>query len=164
MTLRRHILVICILLAATGAVRPEMSLGQETTQTPLEILRSKAPGAMWDEGISVRADVTCDGVADVVMVGHETNVAWIGVVPGLSSEQSEPIASSFPIGTHSQGSFCSKPVKIEAYPITCEDEDGALPGCQPVKDCQAFSVIDDACDSFHFYWDSDQKRLTWWRR
>lgn len=164
MVLLKRLVIVCALLAATGGVRPEVSRGQETAQAPLEILMSKAPSAMWDENQSVRADVTCDGVEDVVMLGHEKDVAWLGVVPGSSGKQLEPIVGSFPISAGSQGSFCAQPAQIEIYEIYCENEDGALPGCKYIKGCQAFSVIDHACDSFRFYWDSDQERLTWWRR
>lgn len=164
MTPTRRIFVISILFAALGAFHSKAGYGQEAAQTPLERLKTSAPSATWDENTSVNADVTCDGVEDVVMLGNEKDIAWIGVVPGSSEGQSHPILSKFPIGAGSQDSFCAQPVQIKTTDIYCDTGEGfELPGCRPVNGCKNFSVI-DTCDSFHFYWDNDHDRLRYWRR
>jgi hypothetical protein len=132
----------------------------------IKALREVKREVNWDAKSAVVADVTCDGVPDTVVVGYERDAVWIGTVPGTrSNKPAELTTTRFSIGKQTQDSFCGVPVRVEAYPIECEDEEvGALPGCKRVKGCSAFSLVDDACDSFHFYWDSSQKALTWWRR
>lgn len=133
--------------------------------TAANVLREANSKVAWDEKTAVVADVTCDGKADTAFIGYEGDMVWLGVVPG--SKQNKPRKSMtirFYVGKHSQDSFCAVPVRIEAYPIECENEDGNLPGCKPVKGCSGFSLVDEACDSFHFYWDSARSSLTWWRR
>jgi hypothetical protein len=132
----------------------------------VKALREAKREVTWDAKTAVVADVTCDGVPDTVVVGYERNTVWLGAVPGTTSDKSAKLTTTrFSVGKQTQDSFCTVPVRIEAYPLECEDEEvGALPGCKPVKGCSAFSLVDDSCDSFHFYWDSSRKLLTWWRR
>jgi len=120
----------------------------------------------WDAKTAVVADVTCDGVPDTLVVGYEKDGVWLGVVPGPNAGKSAKLTTTrFSVGKQTQSSFCAVPVRIETDPIECEDEEfGALPGCKRIKGCLAFSLVDDSCDSFHFYWDSSRKKLTWWRR
>lgn len=138
-----------------------------TTDSAIAILHAAKREVDWDAKTAVSADVTCDGNADIAIVGYEKEQAvWVGVVPGSDKKRvSKPVMMRFPVGKHSQDSFCSVPVQIEAQPIECDDEElGALPGCKRVRGCSDFSIVDHACDSFHFYWDSSRKRLMWWRR
>jgi len=120
----------------------------------------------WDAKTAVVTDVTCDGVPDTLVVGYEKGAVWLGVVPGPSASKSAKlITTRFSVGKQTQSSFCAVPVRIETEPTECEDEEfGVLPGCKRIKGCLAFSLVDDSCDSFHFYWDSSRKVLTWWRR
>jgi hypothetical protein len=130
-------------------------------------LHAVEPVVHWDVKTAVTSDVTCDGKSDIVIVGYEkNNIVWLGVIlGGESNKEIKPITMSFTVNNENQASFCSVPVEIETQPIVCEDEDiGKLPGCKQVKGCSEFSMIDNACDSFHFYWDSTQKKLVWWRR
>jgi len=106
----------------------------------------------WDAKTAVVDDVTCDGIPDTVIVGYEQDAIWLGVVPGTKSDKlGKPTTTRFFLGKQTQDSLCAAPVRIEVYPIECEDENGSLPGCKAVKGCSAFSLIDDSCDSFHFY-------------
>jgi len=139
----------------------------KATDSAIAVLRTTKPEVNWDAKTAVSADVTCDGKADTAIVGYEKNEAvWLGVVPGSDKNRaSRPVTMRFLIGKHSQDSFCAVPVQIETHPIVCDDEElGALPGCKRVKGCSDFFMVDNACDSFHFYWDSSRKRLVWWRR
>ena len=70
---------------------------------------------------------------------------------------------SFFVGSGVQDSFCAAPARIQVAPLDCDAED-YLRGCKRVKGCQEFSVLDDAGDSFHFYWDSTRRQLAWWLR
>lgn len=131
------------------------------------ILHAAEPTVAWDAKTAVESDVTCDGALDTAIVGYEkNNIVWLGVVlGGQGNDVIKPTTMSFTVNSENQASFCSVPVHIETQPIVCEDEDiGELPGCVQVKGCSDFSMIDNACDSFHFYWDSSQNKLVWWRR
>lgn len=132
----------------------------------VKALREAKHEVNWDAKTAVVADVTCDGIPDTVVVGYERDAVWLGAVPGTKSNKPGKLTTTrFSVGKQTQDSFCAVPVRVEAYPIECEDEEvGDLPGCRPVKGCSAFSLVDDACDSFHFYWDVSQKALRWWRR
>jgi hypothetical protein len=157
--------VIALLLSiAACSVQAEDS---KATGASLAVLREANPDVVWDEKTAVVADVTCDGVADTIVIGREKqDSAWIGIIRGVKGSQTpKPITMKFAVGTHSQGSFCAIPVSISTGPIECNDEEtGELPGCKRVKGCSDFSVTDEECDSFNFYWDNSQKKLTWWRR
>jgi hypothetical protein len=131
----------------------------------LKVLHATNDKVQWNAKAAVVADVTCDGVPDTIVVGYETGSVWLGVVPGTKSPKAgKPMTTHFLLGKQTQDSFCDVPVRVEIYPIECENEDGSLPGCKAVKGCSAFSLIDDSCDSFHFYWDGSRKSLRWWRR
>ena len=137
------------------------------TENVIAMLNSAESKVKWDVTSAVIADVTCDGKPDAAIVGYENDkVVWLGVVIGGKKDiVLKPITMSFTVDSRNQTSFCSIPVHIEVQPISCKDEDiGTLPGCKEVKGCSEFSMIDNACDSFHFYWDSSKKGLVWWRR
>jgi hypothetical protein len=131
----------------------------------VDVLRKANAKVNWDAATKVVADVNCDGVADTAYVGYEQGAVWLGVLFGSRSQKtSKPVTMRFEVGRQSQGSFCGAPVKLETHPIECRTEDGPLPGCRRIKGCSDFSMVDEQCDSFHFYWNSDRKVLTWWRR
>jgi hypothetical protein len=111
---------------------------------------------------AVIADVRCDGKPDAIMLGSEGEKVWVGVA-GDSDSRHTPITNSFVVGKQSQDSFCSIPKRIEVASLDCDTGDGTLPGCKKIKSCQSFSVVDDDCDPFNFYWDSARKTLRWWR-
>ncbi len=144
-----------------------MATANAQTAAPdaLEMLRRTGAGVNWDADSKVVADVSCDGIADTSYVGYGKKAVWLGVVFGTNSQPGrKPFTARFAVGKHDQGSFCATPVKLDSYPMVCRTEDGPLPGCAQVKGCSAISMVDDICDSFHFYWDSARKSLTWWRR
>lgn len=150
---------LAIVFLAFGATAQD----KKTTDAAISALHVAQPKVNWDAKTAVSADVTCDGRADTAIVGYDRNEAvWLGVVSGNSKY---PVTMKFLVGKHSQDSFCSIPVQIETHPIDCEGDEGeTLPGCKKVKGCSDFSLVDNSCDSFHFYWDSTRKKLAWWRR
>jgi hypothetical protein len=102
-----------------------------------------------------------------MMIGSQPGAVWVGVVFGSGSQgRQQPVTDRYSLGGDRQDSFCVRPVRIETYPITCEPGGsiGELPGCVEAKGCFAFGVIEEACDSFNYYWDSERKALAWWRR
>jgi hypothetical protein len=131
------------------------------TEVSVSELRKSYPAVKWNSKSATVADVTCDGKPDTVVLGSEKNDVVVGVVSGTPSYKTQVF--SFPVKGGIQNGFCAFPTRIEISPLDCEAEGGALPGCKPVKACQAFTVIDNECDPFNFYWDSSRKTLAWWR-
>ena len=119
------------------------------------------PEVQWDHKSAVIADVNCDRQKESIVLGKEANEVVIAVVSG--ERQDKPELRYFPIHSGTQDGFCTMPVRIEVYRLECDSDEGSLPGCKPVKGCQAFTVRDDECDGFNFYWDSSRKSLVWWR-
>jgi hypothetical protein len=151
--------IVSVSLFAVGLAHADSRLA-----AALKVLHSTNAAVTWDAKGAKVADVTCDRVADTIVVGYESKAVWLGIVPGSKSTHvGEPITIRFSVGEHTQNSFCEIPVRISIYPIDCENDEGPIPGCKVIKGCSAFSLADDACDSFHFYWDSSRKSLTWWR-
>jgi hypothetical protein len=158
--MRFTLLALALLVSAVSAPAQTRSV-----TTALNALRRIQPTVRWDETTAVVADVTCSGTPDTLLIGYQSDKVWLGAVH-TAKPNGTPKVETFPfqIGQPTQDSFCAVPVRIETAPIDCETEQGALRGCKSVKGCREFSLVDGACDSFHFYWDSAQKMLTWWRR
>ena len=127
----------------------------------IDALRHSHPTITWDTKSAKVADVNCDGKLDTIVLGSEKNNVVVAVLSGAPSVA--PSLFTFPVNQHTQDSFCSVPKRIEISPLDCASDEGTLPGCKQYKGCRAFSVVDDDCDSFHFYWDSSRKTLAWWR-
>jgi hypothetical protein len=134
---------------------------QSKVATAVAAVRASNPKVQWDAKTAVTADITCDGIADVVVVGYDDKSVWVALVPGMKDGTlAKPIVQQFPIDAGVQSGFCEKPVRIVVSPLVCDDD---LPGCKPTKGASDFGLYDDACDHFNFYWDSDRKTLRWWR-
>ncbi len=125
-------------------------------------LHKSNPTVSWNVSSATTADVDCDGKPDTVMLGSEKDKVVVGVVWGASAKQSQIFV--FPVRGDTQDGFCSNPKTIEVSPLDCQSNDGPLPGCKAATGCKAFSILDDGCDSFNFYWDSSRGTLAWWRR
>lgn len=140
-----------------------MGLDATAASTAITRLRAVQPGVRWDAKSAKSGDFNCDGAPDTAMVGYgKRGVPWIGMVPNQVGEQ--PTVLKFRLGNGSQDALCVTPARIVTAPIECSDrESGPLPGCRPVPGCLALSLRDDRCDDIHFYWDSDQQKLVWWR-
>jgi hypothetical protein len=135
---------------------------QMSGPSALNALRQVRPTAEWNLGSAKMADFDCDGRRDMVLLGSEKNTVIVGVV--WASQSKQPQVLVFPVGRQTENAFCSNPKKIEIVPLTCQSDAGPLPGCNVVAECKAFSVADQDCDSFYFYWDSSRLGVSWWRR
>ena len=138
-----------------------LTFAQVSITDALNELRKTHPTVKWNSKLSAVADVLCEGKPGNIVLGSENNKVIVGVVSGLRPHRTEVL--SFPIKSSTQEGFCASPVRIETSPLDCEPDVGALPGCKVIQGCSAFTVIDDECDSFNFYWDSSRRSLAWWR-
>jgi len=50
------------------------------------------------------------------------------------------------------------------FPVDASREDGVcrIPA-HLVQESRGFALVDDACDSFHFFWNRKTQHLAWWR-
>ena len=131
------------------------------TDVAVSKLRKTNPAVNWNRKSAISGDVNCDGKPDTVILGSEKDSVVVGVVSG--AETDKPQVFSFPISGDTQEGFCASPTRIELFPLDCSSGEGALPGCTPIKSCQSFTVTDNECDPFNFYWDSSHKTISWWR-
>jgi hypothetical protein len=132
--------------------------GSEAAATAL---RKSRPTVSWNVGSAKMADVDCDGKPDTVMLGSEKGKVVVGVVWG--SPAKPPQILVFAVSAAAQDGFCSNPKTINVSPLDCQSNYGPLPGCKVVPACKEFSIPDNDCDPFNFYWDSSRGNLAWWR-
>lgn len=149
-------------VALVSAVVRVTAADASSDEAAISSLRKAKPVVRWVEKSVIATDITCDGKPDRIAVGYgKDKSVWVGFVPNGAP----PITMHFSVGRHRQDSLCSIPVRLETSLLVCSDEEvGDLPECKEVNGCNAFSVIDDSCDSFHFYWSVSLKELVWWRR
>jgi hypothetical protein len=108
--------------------------------------------------------VDCDGKADRVSVSQDKHSALVKVMFGDTKRK--PAVFRFRADPGSQNAACAMPVHLEAESLDYDphEDSGDLPGFRRSKTCKAFSLVDDECDSIHFYWNHDAQQLVWWRR
>jgi hypothetical protein len=158
------ILDIALILAFLAPTTAPSSPVQNRIAAALSALRATNPEVQWDAKSAVMADITCDGINDVVVVEYDDQSVWLALVPGAKGGRlGKPIVQQFLVGAGAQSSMCQKPVRIKVWPQDCDGGAEPLPGCKPTKGASEFGLYDDACDHFNFYWDSDRKTLRWWR-
>jgi hypothetical protein len=151
-----HKVVLCLMSVTVICA----SVHAQRTATPIDTLRQSRPSTNWNAASARTADVDCDSKPDTVILGSEKGKVVVGVV---WADHRQPQLFVFPIRRDRQDGFCAVPKRIDVTAADCESDEGPLPGCKAVRGCKAFSVRDDECDSFNFYWDATQKALTWWR-
>lgn len=128
-------------------------------------LRAAEPSAPWGNGWSEKADVTCHGQKDILVVAHDAHKVWLGVVRTAQyTTHAQTIVAQWPIAHGNQAAFCAAPTKIEVYPRICKNEDGPLKDCKPISGCMAFTLADSECGGINFYWEDAKHTLRWWRR
>jgi len=135
---------------------------QTTAKTAVYLLQQSNPEINWDIDSSKRGDFDCDGRKDTVVLGAQHDRVAVGVVWGAQGKR--PTVSVFPLHSPTQDGFCSVPKRVELTAHDCGSGEGTLPGCKVSQSCKDFRVVDNDCDAFNFYWDSEHKSLEWWRR
>ncbi len=135
---------------------------QMEPKAAVHLLQQSHPEINWNVDSTTQGDFDCDGKKDTVVLGAQQEKVAVGVVWGEQGKRHT--VSVFPLHSTSQDGFCSVPKRVELTLHDCDSGDGMLPGCKVSRSCKDFRVIDDDCDAFNFYWDSEHKQLEWWRR
>lgn len=154
--MKRHATFWILLVAALAA------FGQTSqAENAINKLKHSRPFATWDNRSLKRADIDCDDKLDSIVLGSEKGDVVVGIVWG--NAKTPPQILSFPVRPDTQNGFCAAPKEIKISSLDCQSDEGPLSGCKPTKGCKAFSLSDDKCDPFNFYWDPDRKTIAWWR-
>jgi hypothetical protein len=147
--------LVCLMIASI-ALR-----AQTAVKSAIHVLQQAHPEIHWNTSSAQTADIDCDGKPDTVLLGEQGEKVAVGVVWGRDKH---PDLFTFPLHSASQDGFCSIPKRIEVVAHDCDSGGGILPGCKAARSCKDFRVMDDDCDAFNFYWDSEHKLLVWGRR
>lgn len=117
-----------------------------------------APGA-----VHLRGDFDCDGRPDMASLRQ----TYKGIVVRVSFAERwhRTQTFSFPIDPAQENALCRLPVhlQLESLEYNAKAASGYAPGFVRSTHCKGFAVVDNACDSIHFYWNHKRNRLAWWR-
>lgn len=152
--------VPALLLLATMAVltgcagaRPPASPGK--AGSALDLLRVREPETKWDSASLLKGDLDGDGRVDYALSGMRGSVFVVGIVQGPASSSSRHWTLKFPTDGGTDEALCSGKARIKLEEI--EKEGSAA------KAGVGINLHDDRCDSFHIFWDPEQKTYDWWR-
>ncbi|MBF5041598.1 hypothetical protein FGE12_04305 [Aggregicoccus sp. 17bor-14] len=142
------------------------------------LLAQRLPDVTWRAATALRADVTLDGRADVVMLGVRGTAAVVAVVAGPVGAGTQHWVRTFEAdglcATAEQATLTLEPLGLPLEEWGCSG--GAKgPECEKVRALQqrltrasqqqgSRGVVLSAgdCDAFHLYFDGTE--LAWWRR
>jgi hypothetical protein len=163
--MKTHKILLVIPLLALGCAgnRAATAPGRPGAPTALSLLRQRDPQASWDAASQVQADLDLDGVADYALRGLRKDRVMVGIVKGPLEAKSRTWILDFPWGKESQGSLCSKKVKIEIEDLDDSSTACAKPARVKKGKGKGISLYDDRCDAFHIYWNADDQKFDWWR-
>lgn len=161
--MNKRIITISVLILC--AVTVAIAASTETANEVLQLVSKRMPDAEWDKKSIIEVDINCDGKKDYAILGKSERGITVALVVGPVSKKSRIESFNFLVGKHSQNSLCQLPAKLRVESLDYDPTEavGKLPGFRSSKTCNAFGLADDACDSFHFYWDHQANALTWWR-
>jgi hypothetical protein len=140
------------------------TIAQPSSKSDWELLRTAYPDVSWDTRAAKTADVACDGHPVLVAFGSTKTEVLVALVTSVGDHARLRKIQRFPIAGGRQDGFCRAPTQISLSKHSCTtDEYGRLPGCRTNVRCVDFSLDDDDCDPFNFYWDVSRRALRWWR-
>jgi hypothetical protein len=152
------LLILCVALVAIAA-------STEKANELLQLVSKRMTNVEWDKESIIEVDINCDGKKDYAILGKSKQGVTVALVVGPVSKKSRIESFEFLAGKHSQDSLCQLPAILQTESLDYDPTEavGKLPGFKPSKKCMAFVLADDACDSFHFYWNHQANALDWWR-
>ncbi|MES2103165.1 MAG: hypothetical protein V4634_04040 [Pseudomonadota bacterium] len=108
-------------------------------------------------------DIDCDGKPDKVFLSQSKTSVAVRVEFGVSSKKAARF--QFDVAAGRQSAVCTIPVHLEVESLDYDPTDavGPLPGFKSSKTCKSVALVDDECDSIHFFWNHKTRHLQWWR-
>ncbi len=112
----------------------------------------------------LRIDIDGDGHPDSIVLTEGPHTGVLVVISFYDSRHA-PERFHFPVDPSMQAAVCRLPVRLRAESLDYDPAPavGSLPGFVRSKRRTGFALVDEACDSIHFYWDARAQRLRWWR-
>lgn len=152
------LLILCVAFVAIAD-------STETTNEVLQLVSKRMTDVEWDKKSIIEVDINCDGKKDYAILGKSKQGVTVALVVGPVSKKSRIESFEFLVGKQTQDSLCQLPATLQPESLDYDPTEavGKLPGFKPSKKCMAFVLSDDACDSFHFYWNHRANALDWWR-
>ena len=138
-----------------AAITPAGRRSHEMRQAAAGLLFKRFPDANWGTDNYLAADVTGDGVEELVLVGRGGNDLFIGVAPSRPTPESRAWMVRFGIAADRPDSLCDANVTL----TTEAPKDTAL----AAKGGRGILVDDGRCEPVHILWDPGEQRLRWWR-
>lgn len=124
-------------------------------RSAFDLLRVREPETQWDSASLLKGDLDQDGTSDYALSGLRDNVFVVGIVQGPLSGSSRHWALKFPMEGGTDEALCSRNAKIRLEQI---EKEGTR-----VRPGVGINLHDEQCDSFHIFWDAEQKTYDWWR-
>ena len=154
--MKNHCIAATILIAS--ALAP---LHADETKS-FNRLKKTMPTITWSEK-SIVIDIDCDEKKDYVFLAQKEKQVLVGVFLGNPQHKLESF--NFNVNRGRQDGVCALPVRIEpeSQDFDPMEEIGEIPGFVRSKYCLAFALVNEECDSFHFYWNHKTKLTEWWR-
>lgn len=150
---------------AIAAFAPAWASPAGADKAAASAISAARPGTKWDRTTLVSGDFNGDGLRDWAMVGYQGSGLELAIrVSGGKTGKTRTQLLAFGIGASMQAAICEAPAKLQVDLQFCNPMDDALPGCRPSKLANSLSLSGGDCDSIHLYWNSDAKRMEWWRQ
>jgi hypothetical protein len=96
-------------------------------------------------------DLVADGRLDTVTLTQGGGAVTLRVDFANRVHRSQTFR--FTVDSGREDAVCALPVHLEKERLSAAPMRGEL----------GFAIVDERCDSLHFYWDRNQDKLTWWR-
>jgi len=113
---------------------------------------------------SISVDLDGDRKPDTVLLRQGANSVVVLVRFGDRSKKEEQFR--FTVDPGREDAVCKLPVRLRIEPLDYDLTAAlgeSLPGFVRSKSHNGFAIVDEACDSIHFFWNHRTKRLEWWR-
>jgi len=155
-----------------------MAVNSQVSSSAGKRLKEQHPRVEWNVESATNVDIDCDGKPDTFVWGTDNQVTRTFFINSkLERHTRREIVLGFERASAARTQienipfrkdtgyygFCSLPDSIEVRPLSCEWEQGQLPGCKANSGCEALWVRDGQCGEFYVYWDSSRQRVTWVR-
>ena len=160
-TLIQGLTIFAMSMVAFG---PDLAFASGAEQIAVRSMMSMKPGTAWDTSTLVSGDFNGDGLRDWAMVGYRGSKIELGV--RVSARRPARIRTQFlvfGIGSELQAAICEPPAKLQVDEQFCSPMDEALPGCKPTKHANSLNLSGGDCDPIHLYWNSETRKMDWWR-
>jgi hypothetical protein len=122
-----------------------------------------------EDGVQrVMVDFNLDGVEDIVEGHHSDSTFTAFFISTDKSGKKDTVSISIKLGeSMNQNAFCGEKITIEVEKLDYDPVDifgEEFSGFIQSDEHYGVRLSDGICDSFHFFWNHDLKKIQYWRR